>query len=232
MNEPSPAYERPPAPMMTAEEARRRVTAINSQLNNVRALLLDFHDREGWKALGYESWVECVKEEFGQSKAYLYRQLGAAQIEQRILEAEKSPIGDSTEISPIGEKSDDYDDYPPFDSVGPAPIPESHLRPLASLPEEEQATIYHLAKETAPDGRLTAAHVERVVEEVTDRQTTTRKKRKESPAPESGYELPPPTGSLLKRVSFIISCIDSIRDDDPKCKEALSLIADHIQTRQ
>ena len=38
-----------------------------------------------WQALGYASWRECVTAEFGDSKAYLYRQLTAAVIERELV---------------------------------------------------------------------------------------------------------------------------------------------------
>ena len=132
--------------MMTAEEARKRVTQINSMVNNIRALVLDFHDREGWKALGYENWAECVQKEFSIGQSHVYRLFEAAKIEARI-----------NENSPIGENE-------------PA-IPESHLRPLTAVPEVDQPIVYKLAKETAPEGKLTAKHVERTVREVTGQGT-------------------------------------------------------------
>lgn len=243
--------------MMTPEEARQSADAIKRGMNNIRIQLLAFYEREGWKALGYGSWLECVKIEFGQSKAYLYRQLEAAQIEQRIEEAEKSPMGDLGKVGDVYSRkefvtADDFkaiceaysgDRFPegkairkPFTHDGQLrtttgcsndyaetwrlinpngyagkpcsyaemtaeydksrrrgdrtgelisfrgtqfvlvepllirvkkePIPERHLRPLASVPPAEQAGVYKLAKETAPEGKLTAKHVERTVREV------------------------------------------------------------------
>ena len=101
------------------------------------------YEREGWKALGYDSWRACVASEFKQSQAYLYRQLEAAQTERA--------------ISPIGEKQ----------------IPESHLRPLTHLEPSEQKEVWDKAVKTAPEGKVTAKHVEEV-ERVKLRQ---RKKR-------------------------------------------------------
>jgi hypothetical protein len=88
---------------MTDKEARECVVKINANMSNVRKLVLELHEREGWSAMGYASWRECVVAEFQSSQAYLYRQLEAAQTEKV--------------ISPIGEKD----------------IPESQLRPLTKL---------------------------------------------------------------------------------------------------
>jgi len=140
--------------MMTAEEARKRVDTINSQMNNIRALLLDFHEREGWKALGYESWTECVEKEFEQGRRQIFRQFQAAQIEQNINDIAKTKCHSDTNPE---------EEAPPFPE--PEPIPERTLRPLAAVPPEEQATVYQLAKETSP-GKLTAKHVEKVVRDL------------------------------------------------------------------
>jgi hypothetical protein len=88
---------------MIYKEARECVDQINANMTNIRALVLDLHDRKGWEALGYVNWRECVTKEFQSSQAYLYRQLEAAQTEKV--------------ISPMGEKE----------------IPERQLRPLTKL---------------------------------------------------------------------------------------------------
>lgn len=64
-------------------------------------------------------------------QSYLYRQLEAAKTEKV--------------ISPIGEKE----------------IPESVLRPLTSLPPDQQREVFQKAVETAPEGKVTAKHVEK-----------------------------------------------------------------------
>jgi hypothetical protein len=48
----------------------------------------------------------------------------------------------------------------------PAPSNESQARPLTVLAPEQQAAAWAAAVETAPEGKVTAAHVERVVEAV------------------------------------------------------------------
>ncbi|MEP0872454.1 hypothetical protein NDA01_21800 [Trichocoleus desertorum AS-A10] len=125
----------PAVVMMAEQEARDCVDSIKGHLENTRKLLLDLHEREGWKALGYNSWRECVMAEFGESKSQLYRELEAAKIERN--------------ISPIGE-------------IGS--IKESHLRPLAKLEPEQQREVWEEAVETAPNGKVTAAHVQEVAE--------------------------------------------------------------------
>lgn len=69
---------------MTAPEARRAVEAIRGHMAEARKQLFDLETRQGWRALGYESWAACVRSEFGASMSQLYRQLKAAKIEQAL----------------------------------------------------------------------------------------------------------------------------------------------------
>jgi hypothetical protein len=123
--------------MMTTNEARGCIDTINHYLDSAHAALLDLYEREGWRALGYDSWRACVVAEFGYSESHLYRLLDAARIERNIC----ANGGDV------------------------ASVPERTLRPLAKLPPERQPEAYQEALDTAPDGRLTAAHMERVVQD-------------------------------------------------------------------
>lgn len=131
--------------MMTADEARDVVQQINSHLNSARKLLLDLHERRGWEALGYASWRDCATAEFGESQTRVYQLLSAAKIEKEI-----STIVEISEDSPMGE------------------IPESHLRPLAQLNTANQRNkAWQQAVETAPNGKVTAKHVQSVVDQMT-----------------------------------------------------------------
>lgn len=195
--------------MMTSEEARKRVTAINAGMNNLRAQIIDFHDREGWKALGYDSWTACVESEFEVGRRQIFYQLKAAQVEKNINDSLKSQCNSCTES-----------------------LPERTLRPLTSLPPEDQAPAYQLAKETAPEGKVTARHVEKVVREIKGEPV----KRYIAPRTYA-------PGSLMKDISGVntdvayfvdlaIRSIDKIKDTDPGCKEALAKIAVHLWNRQ
>jgi hypothetical protein len=126
---------------MIYKEARECVDKIKSNMNNVRELVLVLYEREGWTALGYKNWRECVTAEFRQSENYLYRQLEVAQVEKNIL--------------PMGKTADQ--------------IPERQLRPLVSLRDNPaaQREAWKKAVETAPEGKVTAAHVSKVVNELT-----------------------------------------------------------------
>ena len=121
------------------DNARAFVESIKKRVGDIREMLIELHDRLGWEALGYKSWEACIKEEFGWDRRYADRQLSAGRIQKQL----PPPTGQS--IGPIG----------------PRPILESHLRPLALLPEDQQIAAYTDAKEEAEAAgeTLTAAAV-------------------------------------------------------------------------
>lgn len=130
-------YEADVQVLMTEAEARECVDAIKSGIINVGRKLLELHEREGWRALGYASWRECAQAEFGFRQSRVYQLLEAAEIERNI----------STMVE--------------------IPIPERQLRPLAALPADLQREVWQQAVDTAPNGKVTAAHVQIVVNEYT-----------------------------------------------------------------
>lgn len=93
--------------LMTSEEARAAVDAIKSHVQQARALLLDLHEREGWRALGYSSWEECVSDEFGRSRSYMYRQLAAAKLEIGV--GSEVGVHPESHMRAISETLDDED---------------------------------------------------------------------------------------------------------------------------
>lgn len=69
---------------LSADEARRIIDEIRDHLESARNLLYQLYTGEGWLALGYESWRQCVMNEFGRSESQLYRELSAAKVEAMI----------------------------------------------------------------------------------------------------------------------------------------------------
>jgi len=126
--------------MMDASQARTCVEKIKDRFGEVRTLVLDLYEREGWKALGYKNWTECASKEFGNHKVHTFRLLAAAQAERNI---SNPGVTDA------------------------ARIPEKHLRPLTSIKDpEQQRAVWKKAVETAPKGKVTAAHVKQIAEKI------------------------------------------------------------------
>ena len=97
-------------------------------------------DRKGWKALGYESFVEYGEKELGFASTHLYRLAESAEISLQI------------GYSPIGE------------NVQP---PEGQLRPLTQVPESVRKEIWDEATRKAEEAgkKVTAKAVSEAVEE-------------------------------------------------------------------
>ena len=123
---------------MTFEEARKCADEIKMGISNIGQRLLQLYEADGWEVLGYSSWRECAQVEFGFRQSHVYRLLDWAE------------VGRNIKNSPIGENV-------------PEPVTESQSRPLVQLDPELQPIAWQKAVETAPNGKLTAAHVEATV---------------------------------------------------------------------
>lgn len=129
---------------MTLDEAVETDRLIKRHINHTRYLLLDMRDRKGWKALGYESFVEYGKKSLGYDKSHIYELADAGE------------IGLQVGFSEISEKQPK----------------ESHLKPLKAVPEEERKAIWEEATRKAEEenAKLTAQRVESAVKEWKQRQ--------------------------------------------------------------
>lgn len=129
--------------MMTADEARIKTEQIKQNLYSTRQLLLEMYEREGWRALEYSSWREYGQEEFGYSETRVYELMDAARVQRN--------------ISEISEKENEH-----------RVIPDSQLRPLASLEPEQQREAWALAHEKAKNGnnKVTAEIVKEAADEI------------------------------------------------------------------
>jgi len=103
---------------MSNTEAKHLVEEIVSGARLLAAKLQELRDRMGWKALGYDSWAECVTGEFGYSKRHANRLIAAQETRVKL-----GPIG-PTEAPDGGE------------------VPESHARELGRLRDDHRADCY------------------------------------------------------------------------------------------
>jgi hypothetical protein len=136
------------------------------------------------------------------------------------------------------------------DSLGttvPTPESERHVRPLASLPPEQRADAWKEATETAPAGRVTAAHVQSVVDRRTGKgeaestteyvdmstgevlddvqvvKTTTKRATREDLLRAS---------DAMSFAEIAISQLSRIRREDPLRTDALESVADWIRSNR
>ena len=81
---------------MNKEEASRLTERIKSSVEALWQLIVEAHDRQAWKALGYESWKGYVKAEFKMSESRSYRLLDQGKVIKALEAATgNSPTGES-----------------------------------------------------------------------------------------------------------------------------------------
>lgn len=103
---------------LTKRQAQHLVKLILADAELLAEKLRELRERQGWKALGYDSWAACVEGEFGYSKRHA----------DRLIAAQKT----REQVGPIG----------PAQSPNGGAIPESHARELGCLPDDQRAACY------------------------------------------------------------------------------------------
>lgn len=99
------------------------------------------------------------------------------------------------------------------------PITESQARPLAKLQPDQQREAWAKAVETAPEGKVTAAHVYRIVKEMTEPE-----KPKEAPRP-----IPHFPSDAINFAGMAISQLSRIHPDDPNREAAYDKVINWIK---
>lgn len=77
---------------MNKVEASQCADLIRSCADRMVSLLIEFHDRDGWSALGYESFSECVASEFSMSRTHAHRLIRFGEI-KAIIDQSAQPTG-------------------------------------------------------------------------------------------------------------------------------------------
>jgi len=73
---------------LTRADAHAFVTSIKSRIGDIRGMIVELHDRLGWKVLGYDSWDKCVKAEFADEdldRIACHRQIRTARLGASVL---------------------------------------------------------------------------------------------------------------------------------------------------
>ena len=127
--------------LMTADEARSCADDIKNQTGKLRTLVHDFYTREGWRALGYESFAACAEAEFDRSYQHLYRLVSATELEREL--SDYSPTGETIQL------------------------PETHARILNRLPDtpsrHEALTVAKQMASSEGSDTVAQRHVEQAV---------------------------------------------------------------------
>ena len=97
---------------LSKEEAQNLIQEIKDDFTSIRQKLRLLEEKKGYKALGYQSFDDCCKEEFKDiSSNYLYRNIAAAHTEQALDKLELLPKGkeiSETVLRPLTTFNEDY----------------------------------------------------------------------------------------------------------------------------
>jgi hypothetical protein len=145
---------------MTKNEAIQWQLEVETTGRKLGELLYEGYKRDAWRQLGYGSWTQCVRdlaEKSGFSKPYAFQIFENERLKQDVLLPE---VAIATNI------------------------PEGQTRPLSKLDtDDEKREVWKRATETAPDGELTAKHVEEAVQQYQQRKAQEDDGPKQIPSP-------------------------------------------------
>ncbi len=100
------------------------------------------------------------------------------------------------------------------------PVTESQARPLSKLEPAQQRAAWQQAVATAPDGKVTAAHVYKIVKGMTNTEPSATK---EQPKPQ-----PTIPEHAVYLATIAISQLERISADDPTREEAFEMVVNWI----
>lgn len=154
--------------------------------------LMEIRDKGLYKdVLGFDTFEAYCKERWDMSKMHAYRLMDSF----KVVEAVKS-------------------------NQLVTPQTESQTRPLARLEPDQQRIAWKQAVETAPEGKVTAAHVYKIVKGMTEPEETKKK------APVELKPHIPEHGIYLAQIA--ISQLERISADDPTREKAFNMVTDWI----
>lgn len=94
-------------------------------------------------------------------------------------------------------------------------------RPLARLEPEKQKVAWQKAVETAPEGKVTAAHVQKVVREMVEPASKPKQQ-----------EIKVQFTNAMKIASFVVSHLERLMDHDPEISKALDRVQRWIDNKR
>ena len=106
------------------------------------------------------------------------------------------------------------------------PDAEFHIRPLARLESSQQREAWQKAVETAPEGKVTAAHVARVVKGMTEPEEIKGCDDRRNKAPTCNT-----CTEAMQFAVIAISQLERIRNDDPDRVAALNRVKNWINNK-
>jgi hypothetical protein len=133
----------------------------------VGKVLTTIRDEKLYQEHGYSGFRQYCEQRWGLKKSHVYRVIKAAEVFENLMSwLNPSPIGDT---------------YP----GEILPTNEAQIRPLTKFDPERQREVWSQAVKSAPQGKITAEHIEKVAQQ-SDRQYQPCENPPCSPAPQTG----------------------------------------------
>ena len=187
----------------------------------VGGALMTIRDLELYRAT-HSTFESYCRDTFQISRAHAYRLIDSHNVQSTIDKAQainfiEQATSLQLETKNKEEKGEVLNDL--GRSTLQKPQNESQVRPLTKLPPEKQVKAWRKAVETAPDGKITAKHVQQVVNTMTGKVTVKRKKDKPAGEAVEAFQLAEMSINQLKQIT----------NDDPKKEDALNYVEEWIE---
>jgi len=187
----------------------------------VGGALMTIRDLELYRAT-HSTFESYCRDTFQISRAHAYRLIDSHNVQSTIDKAQainfiEQATSLQLETKNKEEKGEVLNDL--GRSTLQKPQNESQVRPLTKLPPEKQVKAWRKAVETAPDGKITAKHVQQVVNTMTGKVTVKRKKDKPAGEAVEAFQLAEMSINQLKQIT----------NDDPKKADALNYVEEWIE---
>jgi hypothetical protein len=187
----------------------------------VGGALMTIRDLELYRAT-HSTFESYCRDTFQISRAHAYRLIDSHNVQSTIDKAQainfiEQATSLQLETKNKEEKGEVLNDLER--STLQKPQNESQVRPLTKLPPEKQVKAWRKAVETAPDGKITAKHVQQVVNTMIGKVTVKRKKDKPAGEAVEAFQLAEMSINQLKQIT----------NDDPKKEDALNYVEEWIE---
>lgn len=192
-----------------SKEIKTAVFDANSKIEHAGRLLLDFRDREGWKALGYENWDTCIESEFQSThggRRHIFKLIQNAKVIENV--EKSSNNGKNGENGNVSASTTTK-----TGATRGTSIPIKQTEQLAKVEPEKQAEVFDRAKELG-GGIATAATVKKAVAEILPNKQVTKKEAKEVQRDTTGFAIPEeimPLWNRRDKVQGILTAIGKAR---------------------
>ena len=187
----------------------------------VGSALMKIRDLELYRAT-HSTFESYCRDTFQISRAQAYRLIDSYNVQSTIEEAQATDFIEQAASFQLETKNKEEKEEILNDlrrSTLQKPQNESQIRPLTKLPPEKQAKAWMKAVETAPEGKITAKHVQQVVNTMTGKATVKGKKDKQSGEAVDAFQLAEMSINQLKQIA----------NHDPQKAAALNYVEEWIE---